>query len=310
MDYDQYEKERMLSKAVPLDDLILELYKNKGLYQEQSAALLKNRQGHMADQYYYRDPELKKELGALNLMVAAEQAPNTDGWLGALGPYRNQGKQLALDYNRHQTDVNGVVRFSDRNIANVYNDMSSPKTIPHELEHTLQLGRPPGADTVQSDFGQRVPLGAIGDSFFWKLMENAKKLNPEQQQRVFPAGNAFNSQMELFANIAAHSVVLASMGVDFLDTEEGKLLFPDKEAQAYFIKAIHPGIKSMWAYREDKNGKGGTRKPQKGPRSYAQKGYDAIKSWWNESPKQMSMLELDKSRAKKKAPTHSRKVKK
>jgi hypothetical protein len=302
--------ERMLSKAVPLDEVMLELYKNKGRYAQQSKMLRDRNMGHMGDQYYYRDDRLAPQLNALNMMIAADQAPDREGWLGALSPYRGSGKKVALDYNMYMGDANGGVLPKHRDVANVWNDATAQRTLPHELEHTMQMARPYGADKVTSNFfGQRVPVGALGDHLNKQMFENAMKLSDEQRERIFPAANAFDDPSEFKASLAAHVVLLASMGVDFLDTKEGKILFPDKESQAYFIKVIHPGIKSMWAYREDKNAPPGVPKQYKGRKSYAQQGLQAIKDWWNDAPEQQSMLELDRAKAKPKQPVRSRKAK-
>ena len=165
------------------------------------------------------------EMQAYRLMQAAKQTPNANRYLESLSPYFDS--QLKFDIGAG-SDA-GYVEPKVPNLAVVQQLQDVKNTIPHELTHTVQLGKGAGVNLE-------------GDR---QMMQRAQALPVEMQQSVLPSGNRFENMKETWANINARAHEVNAAGGDFINSPEGQALFPTPELQReYYTKAM-PGVNSM-----------------------------------------------------------------
>lgn len=231
-----------LAKDVPtVEDLIRTIQSNRQKFAE---AYEKGKKDWTARTFRSR-----RDQQAFDLYSVAQKSPNPDAYLATLLPYGKS--QLDIKEQTHPR-LGGRVQESAPNIAEVYSaNTGAASTVPHELEHTLQLQQMPQVRGDLLSFGRRVPQGALGDVEWRKLQERRQNLPAEQHSAVFDSANAMSSTNEQLANIAARAQNLAAQGVSFLDTPEGKALYPDRAAQEYYYATVMPGIPKMYGFRED-----------------------------------------------------------
>ena len=172
----------------------------------------------------------KNSAEAYRLMQTAKTTSNPERYLESLNPYFDS----QVKFNIGAGDLAGYVDKDKPNLA-VYQRLEElENTIPHELEHTLQLQRGKGLDYKDIDIIRR---GVV--------------LPDEMRQKIFSAKNSFANPMEAYANVAAYAHLVNAAGGDFVNTPEGKALLPDRKAQSdYYLKTL-PGVDSAFGYREN-----------------------------------------------------------
>jgi hypothetical protein len=165
------------------------------------------------------------EMQAYRLMQAAKQTPNANRYLESLSPYFDS--QLKFDIGAG-SDA-GYVEPKVPNLAVIQQLHDVKNTIPHELTHTVQLGKGAGVDLE-------------GDR---QMMQRAQALPVEMQNTMMPSGNRFENMKETWANINARAHEVNAAGGDFINSPEGRALFPTPELQReYYTKAM-PGVNSL-----------------------------------------------------------------
>lgn len=181
---------------------------------------------------------------AIQLLNVANKTPDPDRYLETLNPYFDSQLNIDTRYNAFgRPNIGGFVSTKAPNIANIASLQGIENTVPHELEHTLQLGKGKDQQFRGDSFDANKPAQALYDRL------NA--LDPEVRKQIAQGSNIASHPHELLANIAAYSALSHAKGVDFINTPEGKALFPNKEAQAYYYNAILPGVPSIYGYREN-----------------------------------------------------------
>jgi len=164
-------------------------------------------------------------LQAYHLMQAAKKTPDANRYLESLNPYFDS--QLRFDIGGG-SDA-GYVKLKEPNIAVMQKLEDVKNTIPHELTHTLQLGK-----------GANVNLERDR-----QVMQRAQGLPAATQQSVLPSTNRFENMKEVWANINARAHEVNAAGGDFINTPEGRALFPTPEAQREYYTKSMPGVNSM-----------------------------------------------------------------
>jgi hypothetical protein len=164
-------------------------------------------------------------LQAYHLMQAAKKTPDANRYLESLNPYFDS--QLRFDIGAG-SDA-GYVKFKEPNIAVMQKLEDVKNTIPHELTHTLQLGK-----------GANVNLERDR-----QVMQRAQGLPAATQQSVLPSDNRYENMKEVWANINARAHEVNAAGGDFINTPEGRALFPTPEAQREYYTKSMPGVNSM-----------------------------------------------------------------
>lgn len=173
---------------------------------------------------YYPGRMSQTQLEAIRLLQAAKQTSNPDRWLETMQPY----DKANIEFNLNNSTEAGYVDKDDPNRAVIQNMRDVANTVPHELTHTLQLNRGAGMG-LDSDMG---------------LLDRAQTLSPDMRNSVFPSANRFDNPLEAWANINSRAHNVAAEGGDFINSPEGKALFPDQVDQRdYYTKAM-PGVNS------------------------------------------------------------------
>ena len=165
------------------------------------------------------------QMQAYQLMQAARKTPDANRYLESLNPYFDS--QLRFDIGAG-SDA-GYVKFKEPNIAVMQKLEDVKNTIPHELTHTLQLGK-----------GANVNLE--GDR---QVMQRAQGLPAAMQQSVLPSDNRFENMKEVWANVNARAHEVNAAGGDFINSPEGRALFPTPELQREYYTKSMPSVNSM-----------------------------------------------------------------
>lgn len=166
------------------------------------------------------------EMQAYQLMQAAKTTPNAGRYLESLNPYFDS--QLRFDIGAG-SDA-GYVKFKEPNIAVMQKLQDVKNTIPHELTHTLQLGKGKNANPN------------IEGNLQTFLRQN--DLSQEMRDKVFPSSNVTNMK-EVWANVAARAHEVNAAGGDFINSPEGRALFPTNTEQRDYYTNAMPGVNSM-----------------------------------------------------------------
>lgn len=172
----------------------------------------------------------KNSAEAYQLMQIAKGTSDPERYLESLNPYFDS--QIKFDIG--SSPLGGYVERSKPNIAVMTQLRDIKNTLPHELEHTLQLQRGKGLDYEDKD-----------------IMFRGARLPEEMKRKIFTALNSFENPKETYANVAAYAHLVNAAGGDFVNTPEGKALLPDRKAQSdYYLKTM-PGVDSAFGYREN-----------------------------------------------------------
>ena len=166
------------------------------------------------------------DMQAYQLMQAAKKTPDANRYLESLNPYFDS--QLRFDIGAG-SDA-GYVKFKEPNVAVMQQLKDVKNTIPHELTHTLQLGK--GKDVNPN----------LENNHQTFLRQN--DLSQEMRDKVFPSSNVTNMK-EVWANVAARAHEVNAAGGDFINSPEGKALFPTNTEQRDYYTNAMPGVNSM-----------------------------------------------------------------
>lgn len=270
------ENSNAMVDAPKLSDVLEELKRNKAVYQQTYDKLARNKdiwKGYSL----FRNPVA---LAAFNLFSTAAKTKDPDSYLATLTPYGDSRVRIDFNAPAPSSGAKGHVDYDQPSVANLYSEAYAPTTLPHELEHTLQITRP--IPTIGgNDSNKGVPVGALSDEQGRALSSRISALPAKHKAKMFHAENAFDNDYETRANIASYAQNLAAKGVSFLDTPEGKALYPDRAAQDYFVKTIMPGTVSMYGYREDRNAPASPRRPTVDPNTpYANQMYNRVLNYF------------------------------
>jgi len=165
------------------------------------------------------------ELQAYRLMQAAKATPDANRYLESLNPYFDS--QLKFDIGAGNDA--GYVEPKVPNLAVVQQLQDIKNTIPHELTHTLQLGKGKGTELERDR----------------QVMQRAKALPIETQKTMMPSGNRYENMKETWANINARAHEVNAAGGDFINSPEGRALFPTPEMQREYYTRSMPGVNSL-----------------------------------------------------------------
>jgi hypothetical protein len=165
------------------------------------------------------------ELQAYRLMQAAKATPDAGRYLESLNPYFDS--QLKFDIGAGKEA--GYVEPKVPNLAVVQQLQDVKNTIPHELTHTLQLGKGKGTELERDR----------------QVMQRAKALPIETQKTMMPSDNRFENMKETWANINARAHEVNAAGGDFINSPEGRALFSTPEMQREYYTKSMPGVNSM-----------------------------------------------------------------
>ena len=165
------------------------------------------------------------ELQAYRLMQAAKATPDANRYLESLNPYFDS--QLKFDIGAG-SDA-GYVEPKVPNLAVVQQLQDVKNTIPHELTHTLQLGKGANVDLERDK----------------QTMQRAQALPAAMQQSVMSSKNGFDDMQEVWANINARAHEVNAAGGDFINSPEGRALFPTNTEQRDYYTNAMPGVNSM-----------------------------------------------------------------
>lgn len=210
--------------------------------------------------YKTQDP---LEIGALTLLLSARQSgADPEEYLSRLAPYFDSEVQ----YSPVISNLYGVVKWEDPQRAIV--TASSRQlgqlgtTLPHELEHTLQMTRPDDPAYSQvTRFSNSPVTGDLTRRFgtwdekYDDLQENLQALPEEQRNEITGKHPVFGAYMgrgsELMARLRAREMLDAAKGQDFYQSEMGQALLPTDEMRAYMVGSTLPGVASAtppWSF--------------------------------------------------------------
>jgi hypothetical protein len=125
--------------------------------------------------------------------------------------------------------VLGYVNRSEPNKAVIQSMKRVDDLIPHELTHTLQWGK--GLNPKIENNQQ--------------TMRRAQSLPIEMQNAMMPSGNSFQNMKEVWANVAARAHLVNAAGGDFINSPEGRALFPTNTEQRDYYTNAMPGVNSV-----------------------------------------------------------------
>ena len=165
------------------------------------------------------------EQQAYQLMQAAKTTPDANRYLESLNPYFDS----QLKFNIGAGSDAGYVEPKVPNLAVMQQLQDVKNTIPHELTHTLQLGKGKGVELERDR----------------QVMQSAQALPAAMQQGVMSSKNGFDNMKEVWANINARAHEVNAAGGDFINSPEGRALFPDQAAQRDYYTKSMPGVNSM-----------------------------------------------------------------
>ena len=175
-----------------------------------------------------------ENIYAMRLLQAANATPDPARYLESLNPYHSSQLQFKLN---PFTNVLGYVDPAEPNKAVIQRLEQVENTIPHELTHTLQLGR-----------GAAVEKGGIDKLIEMSRSENLARrktaLPEEMRKSVFPSANVNNAR-EIWANINARAHLINAAGGDFINSPEGRALFPTNTEQRDYYTNAMPSVNSI-----------------------------------------------------------------
>lgn len=166
-----------------------------------------------------------ENIYAMRLLQAANATPDPARYLEALNPYLDS--QLQFELNPFTREA-GYVSKSEPNKVVIQRLEEVANTIPHELTHTLQLGK--GANPNFENNTQ--------------AFVRARGLPAEMRKSVFPSANVDNIK-EVWANVNARAHEVNAAGGDFINSPEGKALFPTNTEQRDYYTNAMPGVNSI-----------------------------------------------------------------
>lgn len=196
----------------------------------------------------YRTPLTSTSLYLLGM---AKRTPDPDRYLESLNAAYG-GSQLKFDIKDNPL-VRGRVHPDKPNLAEVYGLRIGENTIPHELEHTLQLNARLNSKTEPLSQPEKVIANRNKGYEFGELLRREREMPDEQRNAVFPSGNYRANDYEFNANIAAYALRSAARGEDFINTPEGRALFPDERSQKYYYQNILPEVTSAYGFASNEN---------------------------------------------------------
>lgn len=166
-----------------------------------------------------------ENIYAMRLLQAARATPDPERYLETLSPYHRAQLQFELDpYSREL----GAVYLDEPNKAVIKRLDQVSNTIPHELTHTQQLRKAHGID-FEDDTGALI---------------RAQGLTPEMRKSVLPSANV-NNMKEVWANINARAHEVNAAGGDFINSPEGRAMFPTPALQREYYTRALPGVNSL-----------------------------------------------------------------
>ena len=168
-----------------------------------------------------------ENMYAIRLLQAANSTPDPERYLETLNPYHSS--QLQFDLSNPNSSVLGYVKNSEPNKAVILNMKGVDDTIPHELTHTLQLGK--GLNPNLENNRQ--------------TMRRAVDLPIAAQKAMMPSGNRFENMKEVWANVNARAHLVNAAGGDFINSPEGQRLFPTNTEQRDYYTNAMPGVNSI-----------------------------------------------------------------
>jgi hypothetical protein len=204
---------------------------------------------------------------SLYLLGMANRSPNPERYLESLSAAYG-GSQLKFDIRQNPL-VRGLVNPDRPNIGEVYDLSIGENTIPHELEHTLQLNAKANPRGEPLNFGESSIARGNRGFQFGELLRREREMPQEQRDTVFPSGNYRDNDREFNANIAAYALRVNARGEDFINTPEGRALFPDEKSQKYYYQNILPQVTSAYGFASNENRK--PFQPRNPNESYANK---------------------------------------
>lgn len=204
---------------------------------------------------------------SLFLLLMANREPDPERYLESLSAAYG-GSQLKFDVKKHPL-YSGAVYPSRPNIGEIYRLDNGQNTIPHELEHTLQLNARLNSKREPLSYVNRSIANQNKGFQFGELLSREREMPEEQRKSIFPAPNYRDNDREFNANIAAYALQTNARGEDFINTPEGKALFPDKKSQKYYYENILPQVTSAYGFAENENKK--PFQPRNPNESYANK---------------------------------------
>jgi hypothetical protein len=188
---------------------------------------------------------------SLRLLGMANRTPNPNRYLESLNAtYRDS--QLKFDIN-DQDGIRGFVHPNQPNVANITYLGFGENTIPHELEHTLQHSARTNPKVEKLSFAETSVANQQKNYQASEALGRSNKMPEEQKNAIFPSSNYKESFNEFNANIASYAFRAAAKGEDFINTPEGRALFPDEASQRYYYNNILPQITSASGLRENAN---------------------------------------------------------
>ena len=166
-----------------------------------------------------------ENIYAMRLLQAANQTPDPARYLESLNPYLDS--QLQFELNPYTNEA-GYVSKSEPNKVVIQRLEQVANTIPHELTHTLQLGK--GANPNLENNTQ--------------AFARARGLPADMKSSVFPSTNV-TDMTELWGNVNARAHLVNAAGGDFINSPEGKALFPTNTEQRDYYSNAMPGVNSI-----------------------------------------------------------------
>ena len=165
------------------------------------------------------------DAAAVRLLEAANKSGNPERYLETMSPYHDS----QLRFNTYDSDSpypewGGWVDPDDPRVANVNMHPSGDIIVPHELAHTKQF--------LSNQVDQKPLLNN-------PVYDSAKDLPEDVRKNVLWGGNAGDNPMELWANIEAYAHKHNAAGGDFINSPEGRAMFPTPELQReYYTRTI------------------------------------------------------------------------
>lgn len=166
-----------------------------------------------------------ENIYAMRLLQAANQTPDPARYLESLNPYLDS--QLQFELNPY-SNVAGYVLKSEPNKVVIQRLEQVENTIPHELTHTLQLGKGANPDLENNT----------------QAFARARGLPADMKSSVFPSTNV-TDMTELWGNVNARAHLVNAAGGDFINSPEGKALFPTNTEQRDYYANAMPGVNSI-----------------------------------------------------------------
>jgi hypothetical protein len=187
---------------------------------------------------------------SLYLLGMANRTPDPERYLESLNA-AYADSQLKFDIHNHPLMARGAVKLDKPNVSEIYDLSFGQNTIPHELEHTAQLKAKTNPNRQKLSFAENSIANQQKNFQFSELFNRERKMPEEQRNAIFTAGNYRDNDREFNANIAAYALRAAARGEDFINTPEGRELFPDRASQMYYYNNILPQVPSMFGLREN-----------------------------------------------------------